>query len=101
MLVRVRSFAMPKRRLSFAAPFVVVVACSGASKPAPVIAPPDRPSTSGLSSDECKALVADSPCTQDGATCNIEGDGCGLIGYTCRSGTWSSDYVACNPPPPS
>lgn len=88
------------RRLSFATPFVVVVAAACGSKPAPE--PPHRnpPGPTGLSSEQCKALTNDTACEGD-ESCKIDGDGCGLVGYHCRDGKWLAEEVACNPPPPS
>lgn len=80
---------------------VVIAACGGSKpQPEPLTANPPASVDSGMTSEQCKAIVADTACNPESATCSIEGDGCGLVGYVCRAGTWQPSQVACNPPPP-
>ena len=89
-----------QRRISFAAPFVMVVtaACGGPAKQTPVHDNPPAPNTP-LRVEECKALTREASCTGR-QTCHIA-DGCGLNGYECRGGQWHEQLSLCNPPPPA
>ena len=112
------------RRVSFAAPFVMVVTAACGSSPrhepihdnppppqTPEKAPekptdkptekPDDPPTSpvALDVDHCKALVDGASCATEGESCHIT-DGCGVMGYRCEAGAWKRLMKYCNPPPP-
>ena len=90
------------RRVSFAAPFVMVVgalgACGGAKKPEPLHDNPPGPQTAKLTPEQCKEIQHDAPCAPDDR-CEIA-TGCGLNGYECRDGKWHELMTLCNPPPP-
>lgn len=91
------------RRVSFAAPFVMVVGalaagCGGAKKPEPIHDNPPAPEHPKRTVEECKAIVPDSACEGDDR-CEIDPD-C-PSGFQCRDGKWQQVQTACNPPPPS
>ncbi len=88
------------RRVSFAAPFVMVVGalvtgCGGAKKPVTISQNPPPPSP--MSIQECQALVEGAAC-EGTESCSIDPD-C-PTGFTCQEGKWVKHQVACNPPPP-
>lgn len=97
------------RRVSFSAPFVMVVgslaACGPAKSPEPLHRnppPPEsgpRPDSAKRSVEECKEIRRDTPCVGD-ESCDIQ-PGCGLNGWQCREGKWHEMMKLCNPPPPS
>jgi hypothetical protein len=91
------------RRVSFAAPFVMVVGalaagCGGATKPAPIHDNPPAPQPPPKRTvEECKAIAPDSACDGE-ERCDIEMD-CPQF-LLCHDGTWHMVQTACNPPPP-
>jgi NAD(P)H-dependent flavin oxidoreductase YrpB (nitropropane dioxygenase family) len=61
-------------------------------------APPRGPMQ--LDAEQCAAIKPDSTCYED-QRCDIpRDDGCGLVGYDCKDGTWHERMNLCNPPPP-
>ena len=99
-----------QRRVSFAAPFVMVVGtlagCGGAKKTEQLTHNPPQPETQRgpegtpkqLSVEECKAVERDTACEPE-QRCEIA-TGCGLNGWKCRDGKWREMMTLCNPPPP-
>ncbi|MBL0219817.1 MAG: hypothetical protein IPQ07_38880 [Myxococcales bacterium] len=96
-----------QRRISFAAPFVMIVtaACGGPAKQTPIHDNPPQPqpqpqtTPTELTAEQCKAITHDSPC-EGTQSCHIA-DGCGLNGFECRDGKWQEQMLLCNPPPPA
>lgn len=89
-----------RRRVSFAAPFVMVVgtlAACGAPKPSPVHDNPPSPLPPKRTVEQCQQIVAETPC-EGAESCQTETD-CGS-GFKCRDGKWQRAEMACNPPPP-
>ncbi len=98
------------RRVSFAAPFVMVVGtlagCGGpktseavhANPPPPEIKPGSESPPKQLTVEECKAITRGTACEPE-QRCEIA-SGCGLNGWQCRDGKWQEMMMLCNPPPP-
>jgi hypothetical protein len=90
------------RRLSFAAPVVLVVGalagCPAPKKPEPIHDNPPAPQPTKRTVEECKAITPGTACEGD-ESCAIDTD-C-PTGFQCVDGTWQEAKVACNPPPPN
>jgi len=89
------------RRVSFAAPFVMVVtaACGHAEKghdnpPSPKL------EQSQLTPEVCKQIQPGERCDTNGEHCET-GESCGIHGFECTDGKWKEQMNLCNPPPPS
>jgi hypothetical protein len=88
------------RRVSFAAPFVMVVtaACGGPKTKGHDNPPDPKVDPSQLGPEACKQIQNGERCATDGDRCEISKD-CGLNGFECTGGKWQEQMTMCNPPP--
>lgn len=90
------------RRMTFAAPFVMVVtaACGSGAGPGHTSGASPGGHPAPISEAQCKEITHGSACAA-GAACEIAtSDGCGLRGWKCEDGKWHEQMLLCNPPPP-